>query len=78
VRGESFLLIAVAAQKFGARPSALVGLRDPVLALDFDLAAAARLLAHERICSAGLQPDTDPAEGDRCDSRPIRVREEHW
>jgi hypothetical protein len=48
VRSENFLLVSVAAQKFGTRPSQLVGLRDPVLALDFDLAAAARLLEAER------------------------------
>lgn len=38
----------MAAQKFGCRPSELVVLRDPVLALDFDLAATARLLIAER------------------------------
>jgi hypothetical protein len=34
-------------------------LRDPVLALDFDLAAAARLLEVERaaLAAAGLNPD---------------------
>jgi hypothetical protein len=48
VRSDNFLLLAIAAQKFGSRPSHLAGLRDPVLALDFDLAAAARLLESER------------------------------
>ncbi|MEJ2010132.1 MAG: hypothetical protein P8Z30_18585 [Acidobacteriota bacterium] len=42
------MLLAIAAEKFGCRPSRMVGLRDPVLALDFDLAAAARLLEAER------------------------------
>ncbi len=42
------MLVAVTAQKFGCRPSSLVGLGDSVLALDFDLAAAARLLDMER------------------------------
>jgi hypothetical protein len=48
VRSDNFTLLALAAQKFGSRPSELAGLRDPVLALDFDLAAAARLLETER------------------------------
>ena len=48
VQSDDFLFLAVAAQKFGCRPSELAGLRDPVLALDFDLAAAARLLAADR------------------------------
>ena len=78
MRGENFLLLSLAAARFGARPSEMVGLRDPVLALDFDLAATARLLASERICSAGLQPGTDRAEGNLCDSRPHGAREEHW
>lgn len=42
----------MAAQKFGCRPSELVVLRDPVLALDFDLAATARLLEAERRAQA--------------------------
>jgi hypothetical protein len=44
VKSENFTLLAIAAEKFGCRPSSLVLLADPVLALDFDLAAAARLL----------------------------------
>ena len=43
----------MAAQKFGSRPSSLAVIRDPVLALDFDLAAAARLLMAERGEPAG-------------------------
>jgi hypothetical protein len=80
VRSESFLLLAMAAQQFGARPSALVGLDDPVLALDFDLAAAARLLAAERAASStGLQPGIcTPEAGGSEDALPRRVREEHW
>jgi hypothetical protein len=48
VRSENFLLVAITAERFASRPSRLVGLDDPVLALDFDLAAAARLLERER------------------------------
>lgn len=80
MRGESFLLIAMSAAKFGARPSALVGLRDPVLALDFDLAATARLLAAERAAAnAGLESGIGPPEGGRFDDAlPRSAREEHW
>ena len=42
------MLLAIAAEKFGCRPSRMVGLNDPLLALDFDLAAAAKLLEAER------------------------------
>ena len=72
MRGENFLLLSLAAAKFGARPSALVGLGDPVLALDFDLAATARLLAAERAASTHLaaNPEGEPS--------PPRRREEHW
>jgi len=72
VRGESFLLLAMAAQKFGARPSELVGLGDPVLALDFDLAAAARLLAAQRAA------ETDLAANPGGETLPPRLREERW
>jgi hypothetical protein len=48
VRSENFVLVAITAERFGCRPSSLVGLRDAVLALDFDLAAAARLMEVER------------------------------
>ena len=80
MRGENFLLLSLAAAKFGARPSVLVGLRDPVLALDFDLAAAARLLAAERAAaSAALDPGIGPPEGGRFDNAlPRSAREEHW
>jgi len=53
VKSDNFLLLAMAAQKFGSRPSSLAVIRDPVLALDFDLAAAARLLMAERGEPAG-------------------------
>jgi hypothetical protein len=57
----------------------MVGLQDPVLALDFDLAATARLLAVDRTAaSAGLQPGTDAAEDDSSNGSSHRVREEHW
>ncbi len=42
------MLLAIAGEKFGCRPSELILLRDRVVALDFDLAAAARLLERER------------------------------
>ena len=51
------MLVAVTAQKFGCRPSSLVGLGDSVLALDFDLAAAARLLDMERAARQQANPD---------------------
>jgi hypothetical protein len=58
------VLLAMAAEKFGCRPSRMVGLNDPVLALDFDLAAAAKLLASERAAAnavtEGLE-ETPPA-----------------
>ena len=73
MQSENFLLISVAAARFGARPSQLVGLQDPVLALDFDLAAAARLLAAERTASGEGDfnlGDSTPARG--------RTREVDW
>ena len=48
MRSDDFLLLAMAAQRFGCRPSAMAVIRDPVLALDFDLAGAARLMIFER------------------------------
>jgi hypothetical protein len=73
VRSENFLLLAAAAEKFGCRPSQMVELRDPVLALDFDLAAAARLVQRERAASsAGLQPGNGPEAGT------APVHEERW
>jgi hypothetical protein len=44
----------MAAEKFGCRPSQMVGLCDPVLALDFDLAAVARLLVVERAAATAM------------------------
>lgn len=44
----------MAAEKFGCRPSQMVGLHDPVLALDFDLAATARLLHVERAAANAM------------------------
>ena len=55
MKSDNFLLLALAAQKFGCRPSSMAVIRDPVLALDFDLAAAARLLIAER----GERPGDD-------------------
>jgi hypothetical protein len=65
-------LLAVTAQKFGCRPSDLVRLRDPVLALDFDLAAAARLLAVERAASEAV------TEGAFEEPRTQRARDVRW
>jgi len=55
------VLLAMAAEKFGCRPSRLVGLNDPVLALDFDLAAAARLLGAERAAANALTEGLEEA-----------------
>jgi hypothetical protein len=55
------MLLAMAAEKFGCRPSRMVGLRDPVLALDFDLAAAARLLGAERAAANALTETMEEA-----------------
>ena len=73
MQGENFLLMALAAAKFGARPSQLVGLRDPVLALDFDLAAAARLLEAERF--AGTEAASSLGAPD---ATPVRSRDIYW
>lgn len=73
MRSENFLFVSMAAEKFGCRPSGLVGLRDPVLALDFDLAAAARLLDAERA------PRTEAeASLEESPSASGRIREVHW
>jgi hypothetical protein len=68
------LLLALTAEKFACRPSDLVRLEDGVLALDFDLAAAARLLERERAAWAEIPEeslDTGPA-------LPRRARELRW
>jgi hypothetical protein len=70
VKSENFTLVAIAAEMFSCRPSALVALRDPLLALDFDLAAAAHLLA--------LRRPADPASGDRPGEAPANIRHLHW
>ncbi len=74
MRSENFLLVALAAEKFACRPSGMVGLDDPVLALDFDLAAAARLVERERIALAaqGAGHEHERIEG----LEP--AREERW
>jgi hypothetical protein len=66
------MLLAMAAEKFGCRPSRMVGLLDPVLALDFDLAAAARLLVTERAAANPMTEDFDEAT----DSQ--RAKNVHW
>lgn len=66
------MLLAMAAEKFGCRPSRMIGLRDPVLALDFDLAAAARLLGAERAAANALTEDFEEASQDR------QARNVHW
>lgn len=71
------MLLAMAAEKFACRPSRLVGLGDPVLALDFDLAATARLLAAERAAAAGADRAADLDASGPSASAP-RVREIEW
>ena len=61
MRSENFLLVAAAAEKFACRPSRMVGLEDPVLALDFDLAAAARLMERERSALAHTRDERGEA-----------------
>jgi hypothetical protein len=54
------LAIAATAKTFGQRPSALLGISDSVVALDFDCAAALRLRE--------LLPDAErPAHVERLD-----------
>lgn len=89
MRSENFLLVAITAAKFGCRPSRLAGLHDPVLALDFDLAAAARLLEHERAALDTARAELPPGDvapgfspADRPEGRLYEAapstREEHW
>jgi len=66
------MLLAMAAEKFGCRPSRMVGLGDPVLALDFDLAAAARLLKNERAAANALTENLEEAP------RGERAKNLHW
>ncbi len=66
------MLVAVAAEKFGCRPSRLVGLNDPVLALDFDLAAAAKLLEAERAAANALTEHHEEAGAGR------QAKNVHW
>jgi hypothetical protein len=49
----------------------MVMLRDPVLALDFDLAATARLLEAERRAMSGEDTRRD-------DSAPAGTKDIHW
>jgi hypothetical protein len=72
VRSENFALVAITAQKFGCRPSDLVGLHDAVLALDFDLAAAARLLEMERAARQEANADFEDAPSSGGAPRPPR------
>jgi hypothetical protein len=65
-------LLAIAAEKFGCRPSRMVGLHDAVLALDFDLAAAAKLLEAERPVAGALLEDPTEAPTSR------RARNVYW
>ena len=66
------MLLAMAAEKFSCRPSQMVGLRDPVLALDFDLAAAARLLGAERASANALTEGFEETSGARS------AKNVHW
>lgn len=56
--------MALTAQKFGKRPSQLMGLSDPVIALDFDNAAAMRLQQWEDERTAAMfgGRDNQPSE----------------
>ena len=74
MQSENFLLVAVAAEKFACRPSRMVGLEDPVLALDFDLAAAARLIDRERAAWTEIRGDL----GESNIAAANRAREERW
>lgn len=49
------LAVVVTAKQFACRPSALMAIEDPVMALAFDLAACKRALEMER-------GDSEPAE----------------
>lgn len=46
-QGESLLALAITANKFGQRPSGILGILDEAIALDFDVAAARCLVKHE-------------------------------
>jgi len=72
VQSENFLLVAISAEKFGCRPSRMVGLDDAVVALDLDLAAAARLLERERRSLAASDAVDASGSGERA------AREEKW
>ena len=74
MRSENFLLVAAAAEKFACRPSRMVGLEDPLLALDFDLAAAARLMDRERAALAQTREERGEIDAATQD----RTREERW
>jgi hypothetical protein len=73
VRSENFTLLAITAHKFGCRPSSLVGLADPVLALDFDLAAAGRLLDMQRSAVAEIEDGA----GDQTPA-PVQANHIYW
>lgn len=74
MQSENFLLLSLAAKTFACRPSAMAGLDDPVLALDFDLASAARLLARERAALRDVRGEGDENEF----PAGSRAREERW
>lgn len=44
---DELLAMAITAKTFGQRPSALAGIRDAVLALEFDLASATTIWRQE-------------------------------
>jgi hypothetical protein len=54
--------VAITAQTFGVRPSALLEIRDPVQAFQLDEALAARLLDHVATSRAGPKA-AGPAPG---------------
>ncbi len=73
MQSDNFTLLALTGHKFACRPRALVLLRDPVLALDFDLAAAARLLDLERAACEGAGIGGGESEGGENAARHL-----HW
>lgn len=54
---ENLLPVAITARAFAQRPSRMLGISDPVLALDLDLAAAGRLLHHDSGADRGGSPE---------------------
>ena len=64
LEAAGLLALGLTAQKFGSRPSSLIGLLDDAVALDFDNAAAMRLQQWEDDRTAAMfgGGDNQPAE----------------